>query len=525
MLFIDPFFLLVFAPATLILFWFGARNFGPTGGLTVTLIASCSFYIKFGVGFAALLIASVIVNFIVGICLATWTNAKPQMRLALLVAGQVFNFGNLIYFKYLAPLIVPSEGQGGLGLLDAAIPVGISFYTFHQAVFLADAYALKPEVLDYLGRVRTVGDTLRAALRYGAFILFFPQLVIGPIVYLSEFAKSTQSPGFGRFRRTDVEVGVTLIAIGLFKKIVIADQLAAISAPAFATLQVGQLLDPAAAWMAVLAYYCQLYFDFSGYSDIAIGLARLFGVRFPMNFDSPLRSAGIVDFYKRWHITLTRVISRFLFTPLSAIGIRFALDIGARGAAQKLFALWIPLLLNFQIIGLWHGASATFFAFGLIHGLWFITESNISTSKRWRNYKKTLNSNHIQYVGQALTFLPLMLTFALFASPDLSSFGRLLESLWQIPRVSSFAAFVAKNKVASAALAAAYAVVWMLPNSNELLRAYRPSIKTWFNASTTPILGLFKWRPSPAWAAVWVILIGFSLWFHKADAPFLYQGF
>jgi D-alanyl-lipoteichoic acid acyltransferase DltB (MBOAT superfamily) len=528
MLFIDPFFLLIFLPLTLLVFWLVGRRVGATAGLTVTALASVLFYAKFGLDFAALLIASVAVNFLVGFGMVTWADAMPRVRVALLVLGQVVNFGLLIFFKYIAPLFAssatPAHGEGGL--VDLAIPVGISFYTFHQAVFLADAYARKPEVLAYLGIARGVRDAAGAAIRYAAFILFFPQLVIGPIVYLSEFAASTLRSSFGRVRRVDLEVGITLVAIGFFKKVAIADQLAQVSSPAFAALKAGEVIDPISAWTAALSYYFQLYFDFSGYSDMAIGLARMFAIRFPANFDSPLRAAGIVDFYKRWHITLTRVISRFLFTPLSAWGIRAALDLGLGPTMRKVLALWLPLLLNFQIIGLWHGATLTFTLFGVIHGLWYIIETEVGSSRRWRKRTLLRNPVHVRLLGQALTFLPLMLTFALFASPDLWSFWRLLQSMFSFALVEPlYIGGAFGRRVAIMILAGAAAIVWLLPNSNELLRRYRPVIWTWRNESTTPRISRLRWRPSPVWAVFLFALFAVGIWYHRFEAPFLYQGF
>lgn len=524
MLFVDPFFLIVFLPLTLALFYAWAGRAGANISLGLLLAASILFYVKFGVAFCALLLTSIVVNFLAGAFLAGTGEERGRVRKLVLAAGQAWNFGALFYFKYwlyLGAALAPA-GDGPLTAADLAIPVGISFYTFHQAVFLMDAYARKPEVLAYLGAMAGTLGKARAAMRYAAFICFFPQLVIGPIVYMSEFAPSVMRRGFGRFRRSDLEVGLTLVLIGMAKKLVIADRLAPMAANLFSVTSTGATADPVTAWMGVMAYFLQLYFDFSGYSDMAVGLARMFGVRLPVNFDSPLRATGIVDFYKRWHITLTRVIARFLFTPLALWGTRKAFDLRLGRTGQKVLSAWIPMLLNFQIIALWHGALATFLVFGLIHGIWYIVETEVRGARWWRNWSKTQPPARLTAYGQAITVLPLMLTFALFASPSLESYSLVLKSLFLPPADTSAMVFHARE---TALLAIGFAIVWLFPNSNELMSRHRPGILSWTNASMTPSWFVWRWRPDLAWGTFMLILIGASVYSQSQKAPFLYQGF
>lgn len=523
MLFIEPFFLMVFLPVVLAAFWGTSRLAGGEAGLAVLLTASILFYGKFGLGFCALLLVSIAINFVVGAYLAG-SAASPQRRKLALLLGLMWNFGALIYFKYLLSLegLFSSTAVAPPGVIDLAIPVGISFYTFHQAVFLLDAHARKPVVMEYLGGLHGMVGKLKAAMRYAAFVCFFPQLVIGPIVYLQEFAASVRRPDFGRFKRSDVEVGLTLAAIGMFEKLVIADGLAPMAGSLFTVAAAGAVVDAATAWTGVVAYYLQLYFDFSGYSDMAIGLARVVGVRLPINFDSPLRASGIADFYRRWHITLTRCIARFLFTPLSLWGTRtsLALKLGRRG--QKLFSSWLPLLVNFEIIALWHGARGTFLLFGVIHGLWYILETEMKASKTWREWARRRSETSVRRWGQAATVLPLMLTFALFASPDLESFRHVLQGL--IGTGGGDAMAIAPRSLG--VLLLAIVIVWLTPNSVELLGRYRPGDRSWINPSTTPaLLGRMRWRPNLAWGAFFTVVTAASFLSMAHKAPFLYQGF
>lgn len=509
MLFTEPVFLLLFVPLSLLAFWAAARLWGREAALGVLFVASCLFYATYGLKVFALMAAGTLINGVICILLVRLPKERSRTRLALFWSGQAWNFGALAVFKYLAPMLGATHGVG-----DSGIPVGISFYTFQQAVLLVDALSYDRRVLQYL----PPGQPVKAFARFGAFHTFFPQLVVGPITYIAEFGPQALRERFGRPRRTDLEVGAALIAIGLFKKIAIADSLGRISGPIFASLAEGPPPTSAEAWLGMTAYFAQLYFDFSGYSDMALGLARLFGVRLPFNFDSPLRASGIADFYRRWHITLTRVIGRFLFTPLSLWGTRTAMRHRLPKWSRKALSAWLPMLVNFQVIALWHAALPTFVLFGLIHGLWFVIETEVKASKRWRAFRNRTSDTLRLRLGQVLTILPLMLTFSLFRSPSLEAFGNLLVAL--VPTGPA-----KLNWMQAAQIAVAFAVIWLAPNSQELLRRYRPGIRTWDNPSTTPAVFRLEWRPTLAWGlfTAALLILAFALISYKA--PFIYLGY
>ncbi|MEQ1866922.1 MAG: MBOAT family protein [Micropepsaceae bacterium] len=522
MLFTEPFFLLFFLPVTLVLFYGCVRLFGREAGLWVLFATSCVFYANWGIGYFALMMAGTALNFVICYGLISWSDRPARFRI--LALGQIYNFGTLLYFKYFAYLAVFSDLDSHAKLQAAAIPIGISFYTFQQAVLLVDAYARSPVVTTYFSIAgRPPALSVATFARYGAFHCFFPQLVIGPIAYLSEVGPQFLRTAFGRFRRTDFEVGLSLIAIGLFKKVVVADNLGLLADPVFNAAAAGDAATQAQAWVGTLAYFAQLYFDFSGYSDIAIGIARLFGVRLPMNFDSPLRATGIVDFYRRWHITLTRVISRFLFTPLSLWGTRTAMAAGLRGSHFKFLAAWLPFLVNFEVIALWHGALPTFVLFGIIHGTWYVAEIEARATKTWRSFKAKTSEKTRRVLGQAFTFLPLMLTFALFRSETIGAFTTILEALFVGGNLGVLG--VRAGLEDWALLTGAFAVIVLLPNSNELLRRYRPGIRTWENVDTTAHWFRFVWRPNPIWTFFIVTLIVVTLFQLNRDRPFIYLGF
>jgi D-alanyl-lipoteichoic acid acyltransferase DltB (MBOAT superfamily) len=300
---------------------------------------------------------------------------------------------------------------------------------------------------------------------------------------------------------------------------VLADQLGTLAYPTFAAAAAGAALTRFDAWVGALAYFAQLYFDFSGYSDMAVGAARLFGIRLPINFDSPLRATGIADFYRRWHITLTRLIARCLFTPLALWTTRLAARRRYTGWRMRAWSSWLPFLANFQAIALWHGLSPTFILFGAIHGVWFIVERELGTTKGLRRLTGRLPERPRFLRAAAATFLPLMLTFALFRSTSLASFWRLVQTMFAGP--GGEIALGMNHLV----LVAAFAIIWLLPNTNVLLKRFNPGLITWINPDRTPAILDLRWRPSVAWAVIVLILFSGALYHTNYEAPFLYLGY
>jgi D-alanyl-lipoteichoic acid acyltransferase DltB (MBOAT superfamily) len=376
-------------------------------------------------------------------------------------------------------------------------------------------------VVQLVERARSVSAALLAFARYGAFVSFFPQLIIGPITYMKEFYPQVDRKEFGRFRAIDFSIGLSLIACGLFKKLVLADNLATISVFAFQFSADHRPMAVSTAVAGVMGYYAQLYFDFSGYSDMALGLARIVGLRYPINFFSPLKAVGIIDFYRRWHMTLTRVISRFVFTPLSVSGTRKSMRMPRRW--RKVISLWLPLLLNFELIALWHGATATFIVFGAIHGLWYITETEVRNGKWFKAWKKRSSDAARSIIGRLLFVGPMMLTFALFRSESLTAFYHLCLSLAGIGRTGWHDGTV--SVIGFALLGGSFAIIGLLPNATELLRNYRPGIMTYVNPVSWIALRFPPWRPTWPWAIGTGLVALWALYFISRQPPFLYQGF
>ncbi|HSB97410.1 MAG TPA: MBOAT family O-acyltransferase, partial [Spongiibacteraceae bacterium] len=525
---LQPMLLFLLLPLLLAIFAIAGKFFRGRGALTILVAASIIFSATQGVGFLVLTAASTAANYVL-VAMLIKRSLPDRARVPLLALGLVLNLLVLILFKYAAWLqLLPGIGDISLAL-SAMIPITLSFLTFQRCVALLDAYSQPDLARAGLEEAQPGAEPklhLDRALRYVGFVTLFPNLLIGPIAYLVEIAPQFARNSFGRVRKLDLSIGGTLLAVGLFKKVVIADPLGLVLVnPTFHALADTGPINPVAAFLLVISYFAQLYFDFSGYSDMVLGVARMFGIRLPINFDSPLRSVGIIDFYRRWHITLTRVIARFLFAPLSIVGTRFVMRRKIKGVRAKLMSLWIPLLVNFVVIGLWHGPKETYLLFGLLHGLWYICETEIRATKRWKNYRKATSDFQRTSLGLFITLPPLMLTFSLFRSPDLITFGNLLASFttnWRSPggfsTIATFTPMLGR-------LGLAYVIIFLAPNAYEMLGRYRPGIKS-FNvgSNTLPWLAV-RWRPNLLWGIFVAILSVLVLRGITQTIPFAYGMF
>jgi D-alanyl-lipoteichoic acid acyltransferase DltB (MBOAT superfamily) len=521
MQFTDPVYLFLLLPLACTLFYWTTPRFGKSAGFSLLLLLSLLFYWTWGTGYLLLLCLSFTINFVAACVILVAPDGRVALRRTALYAGQLYNFGALIWFKYRFIVYIFSRSGSSYSLLDAAIPAGISFYTFQQAVLLVDAYHRDPSVVAYLGDMRTVWGKLRGYVRHSFFVSFFAHLLIGPIVYLKEFQPQIASPDFGKAKRSNLEAGAALVLIGLFKKIFIADHLAPIADGVFGIpghILLHMHIPATAAWLAALAYYAQLYFDFSGYSDLAIGSARMLGIRFPINFFSPLKAVGIVDFYRRWHITLTRVIARFVYAPLSLAGTRVAVGSAWAPIPLKLTSIWLPLVINFEVIALWHGMRLTFLIFGVIHGLWYVVETEVRSSRRFKEWRRNTPERIRSLLGRGWFLCMMTLTFALFRSATVPGYWHVLKSMFSLD-------IATPNVRGVIEVLGALLVIWFLPNSMQLLARYRAGITTYPNKDYTPPLLRLRWRPDGAWTLLMTGMLVVCLYYMSRQPPFLYIGF
>jgi len=345
MLFNSYAFLFGFLPLALIGF-FGLRARGLRGpSVTFLMVASLAFYAYWKPSDTWVLVSTIVMNYTIARYMSRLGHGGAK---ALLILGICANLGLLVYFKYfdflgtnLAALVGKEYVARGI-----VMPIGISFFTFTQLAYLVDCYRSR----DYEGQFTN----------YALFVTIFPHLIAGPIIHHAEMR-----PQFARLRKTPIDMemikmGVIIFVIGIAKKVLLADNLVASADAVFNAADAGTHFNAAAAWTGTVAYTLQIYFDFSGYSDMAIGLALLFGLRLPINFNSPYKSRSIIEFWRCWHITLSTWLRDYLYIPLG----------GNRGGEwARLRNVFITFLLG----GIWHGAGWTFVIWGALHGTYNVT--------------------------------------------------------------------------------------------------------------------------------------------------------
>ncbi len=524
MLFTDPIFLFLFLPATLVACHVARQRFDATAALTVLFLASCLFYVGWGTDYLLMLLLSILVNWVCAHTILTLADGRQTLRRNVLICGQLFNFSMLIWFKYSFYFFHFAEGSAALSAGSIAIPIGISFYTFQQAAFLQDAKQRERSVVEFLGAEGRSRHLWRGFIRYAGFVAFFPQLVIGPIVFMKEFAPQIAREQFGRISKTNLEIGIFLIVVGLFKKVVIADNLDIIASPIFSAAASGHNMNLLQAWSASIGYYGQLYFDFSGYSDMALGAARVFGITLPINFYSPLKAASISDFYKRWHITLTRAIARFVYTPLSLNGTRFALNRIRWPALRRFPIIWVPLLLNFEVIALWHGATPTFMLFGLIHGFWYVLDVEIRKFSIWKSWATNTTEGFRRHLGQVIFTLPMIICFCLFRADSIGTWVSLLKSMFSV-HLFDMDSVDQRMLLEFAQVFGAVCFCWLLPNAYQMAKEFGPGLYTWTYAPGAGLSRIICWKPNFFWGVTLSAAALVALLFVGRLPPFLYLGF
>lgn len=346
-------FLLIFLPTCLIAFGVLAQH-GRKAQILGLSIASLAFYGFWDVAYVPLLLLSIAFNYVAGSSLIRET---AQGRLAnanrILSFGILVNLSLLAYYKYSGFIFTSfSTPIFSAPASNYFIPLGISFYTFTQIAYLIDCWR---------------GDSSKGTFSsYLLFVTFFPHLIAGPILHHKEMIPQfEQSKSGASIKYHDIAIGLTILAIGLAKKVLIADNLAPLVKPVFDAAEEGVSLTFFEAWFGTLSYSMQLYFDFSGYSDMAVGISRMFGIRIPINFTSPYKSTSISEFWKRWHITLSRFLKAYLYIPLGG---------NRKGSLATYRNLFVTMILG----GLWHGAGWTFILWGTMHGLY------LCLHKLWR---------------------------------------------------------------------------------------------------------------------------------------------
>jgi D-alanyl-lipoteichoic acid acyltransferase DltB (MBOAT superfamily) len=508
-------FIFGFLPAVLAGFYLlGARD--RVWALLWLTAASLLFYAWWRPVNVLLIAPSILINFGLSRALQATNDTRPALAKAILTVGIVFNLCFLGYFKYLnfaAGALNDAFGTGFV-LSQVILPLGISFITFQKIAFLVDVQA---------GRV-----TQFSIRDYALFVLFFPQLIAGPIVHYREMMPQFRAAAC-RFDATNVAVGLSLFSFGLAKKLILADPLSRMIAPLYAGAANGVPQSMIEAWIAALGFTLQIYFDFSGYTDMALGLARFFGIKLPMNFNSPLKACSIVDFWLRWHVSLTRFLTAYIYNPMTLALTRRRMAkgkpiFGGRNTTVPAFVslLAMPTILTMVISGIWHGAGYTYILWGLLHGVL------LCINHAWRLIRPRLWADTKTYnrrmapVGFLLTSLSVVFAMVLFRSPTVTSALLLWKGM-----VGSFGAtlpqavFSRLGSLTPALTAIGFHPAWtsgallmeatlrigtllvialLLPNTLEILSDYEPALGVKPAKVPSRLLRWLAWRPSMPWA-------------------------
>lgn len=390
MLFNSFVFIFAFLPIIFLVYFGLNRMRYYTAAKVALVVASLYFYAFFNWSYLPIIISSILVNYLVA-----WrmrVDDKTWLRKLWMVVGVVFNIGMIGYFKYFDFFIenINALFKTDFTLRNILLPLGISFFTFQQVAFVVDSYRKKTELPKFLD--------------YCNFVTFFPQLIAGPIVLPEEMLPQFEDRSNRRVNYENMFNGLFIFALGLGKKVLIADSIAVFANTGFDLMTTYTMAE---AWLTSLSYSFQLYFDFSGYCDMAIGIGLMFNIKLPLNFNAPYRACDFQDFWRRWHMTLNRFLTQYLYIPLGG---------SRRGEVRTLVNIFIVFLVS----GIWHGAGWTFIVWGILHGITMIV------NRLWKKYGVTLPN----WIAIPLTFIFVNIFWVFFRADSLSDAMLIVSSMF-----------------------------------------------------------------------------------------------
>lgn len=395
MLFNSAYFIFIFLPLLLVIFFLASKISHRIGEIWL-VVASIIFYAWWNPIYVWLLSASIFFNFFTGYSIANHSEIKSKKRKYLLIFGIFCNLAVLSYFKY-ANFFIENINQSlhTAYYIDTIIlPLGISFFTFTQIAFLVDAARGEAKEFDLI--------------HYSLFVTYYPHLIAGPVLHHKEMMPQFKNKSIYKFNINNLTIGLTIFAIGLFKKTVFADGIAPYASPVFLAASQGETIGFFQGWGGALAYTLQLYFDFSGYCDMAIGLSYMIGVRLPINFNSPYKATNISEFWRRWHITLSRFLRDYIYIPMGG---------NKKGANRR----YINLMATMFLGGLWHGAGWTFVIWGCLHGFYLIVHQGWQKIQQKFGFNTAGTSLSGHFFGITLTFFVVVLAWVFFRATTLDA--------------------------------------------------------------------------------------------------------
>lgn len=486
----------IFLPATLIGYHLlNCSKINITYSLTFLGIASLVFYGYWELYFLWVIGLSIIGNYAFGLWIGNPLITAKIRKIALILAISC-NLLTLIIYKYLDFFITVFNKLLHLHMptLSLVLPLGISFFTFTQIAYLVDVFS---------ERVKE-----KNIIKYALFVTYFPHLIAGPILHHSEMLPQFSNKNKKDFSLDQIVLGLTIFSIGLFKKVVIADECAWIAEPIFTAVHSG-VIPTIDAWGGALAYSLQIYFDFSGYCDMAMGCSWMFGIKLPFNFDAPYKSRSIIEFWQRWHITLSRFLRDYLYIALG----------GNRCSSVRRYA---NLLITMLLGGLWHGAGWTFIIWGGLHGLYLMINHG------WRHWCKIYpmfvrysKSKMHTYSSFLITQLCVVLAWVYFRSDNITVANRLVKSMFTLHRHKTI------TGVELLLIFIIYMACFMLPNVKKLFHRQEIGLVVYQSKSTWSLVD-FNWTMTIPWAVLTSLLLLISILLILMigdETPFLYFQF
>ncbi len=497
MLFNSYLFIFVFLPITLIGYFLIRKSRFPHFAISWLVLASLVFYGWYNPIYLALIAGSILFNFIIGGNIArSDLVTRRKILLSLGVTGNVLLLG---YFKY-ANFFIESINSAFKSNMSNTIilPIAISFFTLQQVAYLVDSYR---------------GEISRHNfIDYCLFVAFFPKLISGPIVRFREFMPQvrTANNDIPAVATEGIVIGLMIFFLGLFQKTIIADNIGVFATSVFDMTAAGVKVSFVNSWIGALAYTFQLFFDFSGYCDMAIGLGLIFGIRLPLNFYYPYRATSIIDFRRRWHMTFAFFLRDYLYIPLGG---------NRKGFPRQAVNLFIVM----TIAGLWHGAGWTFIIWGALHGFYLIINHGWRKLRKRSGQAMDETASWGSAVSIFITFISITVAWVFFRADDVSSAIGLLSGM---AGINGFAFSADINFFQTIAwIMISMAICWLLPNVQEYMANYQPYVNNIPAQLKTYGIRLLKWHPSLLGAAVVGIITVLAILGLSQQSKFLYFQF
>jgi alginate O-acetyltransferase complex protein AlgI len=494
-------FIFGFMPIVFAGFVLANRYGGAKAAIHFLAVASLVFYGMFSLPLLFVLVVSLVFNFASGNVI-TCLGSHPRVSRNLMIGAVASNLLLLGYLKYTNFFIDVANQVAGAGFehQNLVVPLGVSFFTFVQIGFLLDAYN---------------GQLMKHDFgRYIVFSAFFPCVTAGPLVLQKEMMEQL---GQSRIDALDIRrilIGLTMFAMGLFKKVLLADSIAPYADSVFNGVQAGATLDFATAWVGSVCYALQLYFDFSGYSDMAIGVATVFAIRLPLNFDSPFKATNISDFWRRWHMTMTRFFTTYVYSGLAMTGMRKSAALRRGAVGRFLMVAAFPSIITFLVAGVWHGAGWTFVLYGLMHGL------AIAIYLGWREFSKVTLPTPAAWT---ITMITVVSALVMFRSADVPTALAILGHMWGMGSTGDTQVMIDIAR-ASSMIVLLGAITLLLPNTQQILHHDWPVIDEKPEKAELEA-GLVSWRPSISSALLTACMFTVAFTSIGSTTGFLYYKF